>query len=263
MRRILVIPTYFLLSCGGPQPAATSGATPSEPGAPAASEPGAPAASEPGAPATAASSADVVPPADGEGVTSQPPTEVATPPAGVAADCFGKALDLSALIARNACRAEGEGKSPPAGALSWATAPEKVTLASAGSTTVRVTGTNASKDVVTFDFALNCDPARGFRAKATAGAKTTLLPAGEEAVVGWSNWCDQTARCKKPLVRIALPPGGQVFMPLELHARERGLDAACKKTKSALLKPGPYALSFEVPLYSAPPSATGSLQITK
>ncbi len=253
MRRILVIPTCCLLSCGGSQPAATSAPTASEPGAPAAPEPGAP----------TASTAEVVPTADAESVTSQPPTEVATPPAGVAADCFGKALDLSALIARNACRAEGEGKSPPAGALSWATAPEKVTLPSAGSTTVRVTGTNTTKAVVTFDFALNCDPARGFRAKATAESKTTLLPAGEEAVVGWSNWCDQTARCKKPLVRIALPPGGQVFMPLELHARERGLDAACKKTKSALLKPGSYALSFEVPLYAEPPSATGSLQITK
>jgi hypothetical protein len=248
MRRILVIPTCFLFSCGGSQPAATSGPTASEPGATG---------------ATPAPTAEVLPPADTGGANSPPPTEVATAPAGVAADCFGKALDLSALIARNACRVEGEGKLPPAGALVWATAPETVTLASAGSTTVRVTGMNTSKDVVTFDFSLNCDPARGFRAKASAESKTTLLPAGEEAVVGWSNWCDQTARCKRPLYRIALPPGGQVFMPLELHARERGLDAACKKTKSALLKPGPYALTFEVPLYAEPPSATGSLQITQ
>ncbi len=239
----------FVLSCAAPLPPTTTETASPDPGG----------ASVPSTPP-----AEVSPPA-GTGTTTTTPAEEpkAQRPTDMPADCFGKALDLSALIARNACRADPEGRAPPVGALAWATAPANVTLASAGSSTIRVTGTNVSKKVVTFDFALNCDPARGFRAKATAQSKTFLLPAGEEAIVGWSNWCDQTARCARPLVRIALPPGGQVFMPLEVHARERGLDAACKKTQSALLRPGKYELTFDVPLYEQLSTATGALEITR
>ena len=52
-------------------------------------------------------------------------------------------------------------------------------------------------------------------------------------------------------------------MPLEVHARERGLDAACKKTQSALLRPGKYELTFDVPLYEQLSTATGALEITR
>jgi hypothetical protein len=166
------------------------------------------------------------------------PHHAASKPDGVAAACFGSALDLDVLVGGTDCDVEQAPKAVAAAALRAFLSPAPLDTKSGGQAAVTMVIENVAKETTVMDLSVGC-PGPAFEAWARSG---------KEVVCGGLGM-----RCPERTVRIALPPGGRASAELRLTALS-GLDLDdCPEDGHLPLPPGRYALEASTHIQVDPP----------
>jgi hypothetical protein len=173
--------------------------------------------------------------------------------------------ELATLRDRQECKRSGDATpvDPSAVTVSLSPAPLEIAEGERGKVTVFIA--NATDGPLELDFDLSCDPWQGFTLMASDSTGERRHPFAEGVLAGerWQVFMVEDEGCARFPVRVVVPPGGKLSMPIEfdptMEWENRGLHLVDERTFGA----GQYALQSEVPLAATSPVvAKGTLRVT-